>query len=137
MQASGSSTITPGLQAPEHPAARAREGSPGVDLRRSFTMSIDTGGTCTDGFVSDGQRTAQVKVDTTPQDLTIGFQACIEAGAAAAGCELAGFLGSLSRIHFSSTIATNTIVEHRGAQVGVIVTRGAESTLYGSDAQAR
>lgn len=137
MPASRSSTITPGIQAPEHPAARARQGSPGVDLRRSFTMSIDTGGTFTDGFVSDGQRTAQVKVDTTPQDLTIGFQACIEAGAAAAGCELAGFLGSLSRIHFSSTIATNTIVEHRGAQVGLIVTRGAESRLYGSDAQAR
>ena len=103
----------------------------------TFTMSIDTGGTFTDGFVSDGERTAQVKVDTTPQDLTIGFQACIEAGAAAVGHDLAGFLGALSRIHFSSTIATNTIVERRGAGVGLIVTRGAESTLYGSDAQAR
>ncbi|HTX10518.1 MAG TPA: hydantoinase/oxoprolinase family protein [Solirubrobacteraceae bacterium] len=100
-------------------------------------MSIDTGGTFTDGFVSDGERTAQVKVDTTPQDLTIGFQACLEAGAAAVGRDLAGFLGALHRIHFSSTIATNTIVERRGAGVGLIVTRGAESTLYGSDAQAR
>jgi N-methylhydantoinase A len=103
----------------------------------TFTMSIDTGGTFTDGFVSDGERTAQVKVDTTPQDLTIGFEACIEAGAAAVGHDLAGFLGALRRIHFSSTIATNTVVERRGADIGLIVTRGAESTLYGSDAQAR
>ena len=116
---------------------QAGKGSLGNDPRRSFVMSIDTGGTFTDGFVSDGEWTAQVKVDTTPQDLTIGFQACIEAGAAAVGHDLAGFLGGLRRIHFSSTIATNTIVERRGARIGLIVTRGAESTLYGSDAQTR
>ncbi|MGN6870728.1 MAG: hydantoinase/oxoprolinase family protein [Solirubrobacteraceae bacterium] len=100
-------------------------------------MSIDTGGTFTDGFVSDGARTAQVKVDTTPQDLTIGFQACLEAAAAAIGADMAGFLGALGRLHFSSTIATNTIVEQRGAPLGLIVTRGAEADLYGSAAQAQ
>jgi N-methylhydantoinase A len=99
-------------------------------------MSIDTGGTFTDGFVSDGARTAQVKVDTTPQDLTIGFQACLEAAAAAIGHDMAGFLGALRRLHFSSTIATNTIVERRGAPLGLIVTRGAETGLYGTDKQA-
>lgn len=105
--------------------------------RRALTMSIDTGGTFTDGFVSDGRRTAQVKVDTTPQDLTIGFQACLEAAAAAVGHDVAGFLGALSRLHFSSTIATNTIVERRGAQLGLIVTRGAEIDLYGSADRAK
>jgi N-methylhydantoinase A len=100
-------------------------------------MSIDTGGTFTDGFVSDGTSTAQVKVDTTPQDLTIGFKACLEAAASAVGRDMAGFLGGLSRLHFSSTIATNTIVERRGAPLGLIVTRGAEAGLYGTDEQAR
>jgi N-methylhydantoinase A len=100
-------------------------------------MSIDTGGTFTDGFVSDGARTAQVKVDTTPQDLTIGFQVCLEAAAAAIGHDMAGFLGALGRLHFSSTIATNTIVERRGAPLGLIVTRGAEHDLYGTDQQAK
>ncbi len=103
--------------------------------RRSFVLSIDTGGTFTDGFVSDGEHTAQVKVDTTPHDLTIGFAACIEAAAAAVDEELGGFLSSLAKLHFSSTVATNTIVQRRGAAVGLIVTRGAESTLYGSAAQ--
>jgi N-methylhydantoinase A len=139
MHVGGTSTATPRARTPEQPAASTGEPAAGVgadpNLRRSFTMSIDTGGTFTDGFVSDGERTAQVKVDTTPHDLTIGFQACIEAGAEAVGYGLTGFLGALSRIHFSSTIATNTIVERRGARVGLIVTRGAEARLYGTDAQ--
>ena len=135
MQSSGTPTIAASNAMPEQPAPGAGGQSAQSARQRSFTMSIDTGGTFTDGFVTDGEHTAQVKVDTTPQDLTIGFQACLEAGAAAVGCELAGFLGALSRIHFSSTIATNTIVERRGARVGLIVTRGAESTLYGTDAQ--
>ena len=97
-------------------------------------MSIDTGGTFTDGFVSDGEHTAQVKVDTTPQDLTIGFQACLEAAAAAVGHELPGFLGALSRLHFSSTIATNTIVERRGApRRADRDARGAKQLVYGTD----
>jgi N-methylhydantoinase A/oxoprolinase/acetone carboxylase beta subunit len=104
--------------------------------RRSFALSIDTGGTFTDGFVSDGARTAQVKVDTTPQDLTIGFQACVEAASAALGEELGSFLGALGSLHFSSTVATNTIVERRGAKVGLIVTTAAEGSLYGSAEQA-
>src|SRR5262249_46654204 len=52
------------------------------------------------------------------------------------GEKLPGFLGALSKIHFSSTIATNTIVEGRGARVGLIVTRGAEELVYGTGPQA-
>src|SRR3954467_1379142 len=101
----------------EDPSSAAGAEAP----RREYTLSIDTGGTFTDGFVSDGERSAQVKVDTTPHDLTIGFQACVEAAAEAVGEDLASFLSSLSTFHFSSTIATNTIVERRGARVGLIV----------------
>jgi N-methylhydantoinase A/oxoprolinase/acetone carboxylase beta subunit len=115
--------------------------APGVEApragrRRSFALSIDTGGTFTDGFVSDGERTVQVKVDTTPHDLTVGFAECIEAAAAAVGEELGTFLSSLGRLHFSSTVATNTIVERRGSPVGLIVSAGAQSGLYGSAEQA-
>ncbi len=110
---------------------------PQPGAHRSFTLSIDTGGTFTDGFVSDGEHTAQVKVDTTPHDLTLGFAACIEAAAAAVGEELGGFLSSLRRLHFSSTVATNTIVQHRGATVGLLVTAGAETGLYGTKQQAQ
>jgi N-methylhydantoinase A len=103
---------------------------------RQYTLSIDTGGTFTDGFVTDGERSAQVKVDTTPHDLTAGFQACVGAAAAAVGETVSGFLSRLAVLHFSSTIATNTIVEHRGARVGLIVTAGAEEDCYGTPEQA-
>ena len=118
------------------PAPTAAPVTSAPAARRSYVLSIDTGGTFTDGFVSDGRHTAQVKVDTTPHDLTVGFAACVAAAAAAVGEELGAFLGSLARLHFSSTVATNTIVERRGAAVGLIVTAGAEGGLYGSPEQA-
>jgi N-methylhydantoinase A/oxoprolinase/acetone carboxylase beta subunit len=99
---------------------------------RRFSLSIDTGGTFTDGFVSDGQASAQVKVDTTPHDLTTGFAACVEAAAEAVGEPLPRFLSALDALHFSSTIATNTVVERRGARVGLLVTRGEEDRLTAS-----
>jgi N-methylhydantoinase A/acetophenone carboxylase len=104
---------------------------------RQYTLSIDTGGTFTDGFVSDGERSAQVKVDTTPHDLTVGFQACVEAAADAVGEDLPSLLSSLSTFHFSSTIATNTIVERRGARVGLIVSAGATDDLYAPDGETK
>ena len=104
---------------------------------REFTLSIDTGGTFTDGFVNDGEHSAQVKVDTTPHDLTVGFQACVEAAAEAVGEDLPSFLSSLRTFHFSSTIATNTIVERRGARVGLIVSKGATENLYAGDGEAK
>lgn len=126
------SAVAPEASVTETAARPAAAGGP---ARRSFSLSIDTGGTFTDGFVTDGERTRQVKVDTTPQDLTIGFAACVQAAADALGEDLGSFLSSLERLHFSSTVATNTIVERRGAPVGLIVTAGAESSLYGSAGQ--
>ena len=97
-----------------------------------YQLSIDTGGTFTDGFVSSGERSAQVKVDTTPDDPTDGFAACVAAAAAAMGEELPAFLARADLVHFSSTIATNIVVQRTGAQVGLVVTAGREGTLYGS-----
>jgi N-methylhydantoinase A/acetophenone carboxylase len=111
----------------EEPGAAVPDAAPA----RQYTLSIDTGGTFTDGFVSDAVRSAQVKVDTTPHDLTLGFAACVEAAAEAVGEDVPAFLSALGTLHFSSTIATNTIVERRGAPVGLIVTAGAETSLYG------
>ena len=95
---------------------------------RSYAMSIDTGGTFTDGFVSDGQHTAQVKVDTTPQDLTIGFLACVEAAADAVGHELPAFLGSLSEDPLQFHDRDQHDRRAPRARVGLIVTRGAQSS---------
>ena len=97
-----------------------------------YELSIDTGGTFTDGFVSSLTRSAQVKVDTTPHDLTVGFGECVAAAAAAMGESLTDFLARTGMVHFSSTIATNLMVQRSGAKVGLIVTKGNEDTCYGT-----
>jgi N-methylhydantoinase A len=97
-----------------------------------YRVSVDTGGTFTDGFVTSGERSAQIKVDTTPYDPTVGFGVCIAAAAEAMGEPLATFLSKARTVHFSSTIATNAVVQRRGARVGLIVTAGQEELLYGS-----
>lgn len=105
------------------------------DLGPRYELSIDTGGTFTDGFVKSRTRTAQVKVDTTPHDPTVGFGACVAAAAGAMGESLADFLRKTSRVHFSSTLATNLMVQRAGAKVGLIVTAGHEGSLYGSPSE--
>jgi N-methylhydantoinase A len=97
-----------------------------------YRLSVDTGGTFTDGFVTSGDRSAQVKVDTTPGDPTEGFAACVAAAAQAMDESLPAFLARARMVHFSSTIATNTVVQRSGAHVGLIVTAGSEKSLYGS-----
>ncbi|HUY49448.1 MAG TPA: hydantoinase/oxoprolinase family protein [Streptosporangiaceae bacterium] len=97
-----------------------------------YQLSIDTGGTFTDGFVTSGDRAAQVKVDTTPEDPTEGFAACVAAAAGAMGESLPAFLARASVVQFSSTIATNIVVQRTGAQVGLVVTAGCERSLYGT-----
>jgi len=102
----------------------------------SYALSVDTGGTFTDGFVTGHGRSAQVKVDTTPADPTEGFVACVEAAAAAMDETLPAFLANATVVHFSSTIATNVVVQRAGAPVGLIVTAGQEKALYGSPQDA-
>jgi N-methylhydantoinase A len=102
----------------------------------TYRVSVDTGGTFTDGFVSSTSRSAQIKVDTTPYDLTVGFGNCIAAAAEAMGEELSAFLSKTRMVHFSSTISTNAVVQHLGATVGLVVTQGHESDLYGTVEQA-
>lgn len=103
---------------------------------RTYELSIDTGGTFTDGFVSSPARSAQVKVDTTQYDLTVSFGECVSAAAAAMGKSVAGFLGRTALVQFSSTIATNLMVQRSGAKVGLIVTSYNGNSFYGSSQNA-
>jgi N-methylhydantoinase A len=102
----------------------------------TYRVSVDTGGTFTDGFVSSASRSAQIKVDTTPYDPTVGFGNCIAAAAEAMGEELDAFLSKTRMVHFSSTVSTNAVVQRVGASVGLVVTQGHESDFYGTGEQA-
>jgi N-methylhydantoinase A len=95
-----------------------------------YTIDIDNGGTFTDGFFTSAGRMEWVKVDTTPHDLTVCFLACIEEGAAKFGVPVAQLLRDTEVIRFSTTHATNTLIQRSGPRLGLIVTKGFEESLY-------
>jgi N-methylhydantoinase A/acetophenone carboxylase len=101
-----------------------------------FTIDIDNGGTFTDGFFTGDGRIEWVKVDTTPHDLTVCFLKCIEEGAAKFGLTLSQLLHETEVIRFSTTHATNTLIQRSGPRLGLIVTRGFEESLYSSAARS-
>jgi len=101
-----------------------------------FTIDIDNGGTFTDGFFTGDGHTEWVKVDTTPHDLTVCFLKCIEEGAAKFGLTMSQLLHQTEVIRFSTTHATNTLLQKSGPRLGLIVTRGFEESLYSSAARS-
>jgi N-methylhydantoinase A/oxoprolinase/acetone carboxylase beta subunit len=102
-----------------------------------LTIDIDTGGTMTDALVTDGARRHSIKVDTTPHDFTVAFQACLREAASLYGTDsLEDFLARVSLIRWSSTITTNVLAERRGAKLGLLVSQGHEEDLYGEGRSA-
>jgi N-methylhydantoinase A/acetophenone carboxylase len=98
-----------------------------------ITIGIDTGGTFTDAYIVGGDGSAStLKVDTTPHDLTVCFGNAIDASADALGLSRNELLERTHVIRFSSTIGTNTVLTRGGPRLGLIVTEGHESDLYGA-----
>lgn len=90
-------------------------------------IGVDVGGTFTDLiFVSDeGQMTVH-KTPTTPQDPSVGTLDGVEELCRIAGTEPA----SVEGVFHGTTIATNIVIEHNGAKVGMITTRGYRDILH-------
>lgn len=89
----------------------------------SYSVDIDVGGTFTDCFVAraDAYRTA--KSLTTPYDLTECVTAAVESGGAAFGEDIHAILRKTSVFRLSTTLGTNTVLQRRGSQVAMLVSR--------------
>ena len=91
-------------------------------------LGIDVGGTFTDLLLHDeaGNRTYRAKTPSTPEDQSIGV-----AKGVATICERAGVSpADISMILHGTTVATNAVLEAKGARVGLLVTEGFEYTLH-------
>ncbi|GAB7057107.1 MULTISPECIES: hydantoinase/oxoprolinase family protein [unclassified Paenibacillus] len=98
-----------------------------------YTVDIDIGGTLTDGLFSDGRQVIATKVDTTPHDFTVCFFECIREGANRLGYEsLTDFFADVKVIRWSSTIATNVLAEGKGPKLGLLISEGHGTDLYGN-----
>lgn len=103
-----------------------------------FNVDIDTGGTMTDGLVSGEGDLISVKVETTPHDLTVSFLDVLEAFQKRLGYgSLQDFLDRVALIRWSSTISSNVLAQRAGPKLGLLVSAGHESDLYGAAEQAR
>jgi acetophenone carboxylase len=99
-----------------------------------LTIDIDVGGTLTDGIFSDGERSVCCKVDTTTHDLTVCLFDCLSRGAEALGYSgLDALLEDVALIRWSTTITSNVLAERTGPRVGLLISKGHEQDLYGSD----
>ena len=95
-----------------------------------WRVGVDVGGTFTDLVVADsGGRTEVFKVPSVPDDPGEGVIAALEATCKALGLTLAQFLGDCQFFLHGSTVATNTLLEGKGARVGLLTTRGFRDSL--------
>ena len=102
-----------------------------------WTVDFDVGGTLTDGLFTGGDSVTCVKVDTTPHDLTVCLFDCLAQGAAQLNFpDTAAFLENVELIRWSTTITSNVLAELRGPRIGLVVSKGHENNLYGSEAQS-
>ena len=90
-----------------------------------YLCGIDIGGTFTDcAIVDDRGRITTAKVPSTPANPAEAFVAALASGADALGITLAELLGSAEQVMHGTTVATNIVVQRRGAKVGLLATVG-------------
>src|SRR3954462_7922820 len=93
----------------------------------SYRLGVDVGGTFTDVLlVEEGSgRTWRAKTASTPADQSVGVLTGIGRACAEAGIELS----EVASVLHGTTVATNAILEGKGATVGLVTTRGFRQVL--------
>jgi len=93
----------------------------------SYRLGVDVGGTFTDLLLISEEtgETFTAKVPSTPEDSSIGVL-----NGVARICEESGVdPKKIQRVMHGTTVATNAVLQGKGARVGLVTTRGYEQTL--------
>jgi N-methylhydantoinase A len=98
-----------------------------VNPSQRTSIAIDIGGTFTDVVTFDSQtgRIWNSKVSSTPEDQSIGFDQGVEQGLRASGQPP----GQISQLLHGTTVATNLILEGKGAACALLTTSGFRHVL--------
>src|SRR5271170_7297031 len=90
-----------------------------------YRIGIDVGGTFTDLVaIDEAGATVLAKVPSTPDDPSLGVLDGLAQLAGRLGLERAALLGATDRIVHGTTVATNALLEHKGARTGLLTTAG-------------
>ena len=94
-------------------------------------VGVDVGGTFTDIVLEQtgpegGQKIFVHKVSSTPSDQSVGVvQGVVDI------CKIAGVApGDIDMVLHGTTVATNMVIERKGAEVGMITTRGFRDIMH-------
>jgi N-methylhydantoinase A len=97
----------------------------------TYLVGVDIGGTFTDCAIVDAKgRLLTTKVPSTPQDFSQGMMDALRAGADALELELDAFCRRIAFLSHGTTVGTNTIIQKKGAKVGLITTKGHEDAIH-------
>lgn len=93
----------------------------------AFRLGVDVGGTFTDILLIDEEtgKTHRYKTSSTPEDQSIAVLHGIEQVCTAAGIAMS----EVREVLHGTTVATNAILEHKGARVGLVTTKGFRQVL--------
>ena len=94
-------------------------------LRTRHRMGVDIGGTFTDVAISVRDGYVSAKLPTTPDDPVQGVREAMRTALARAALEP----GDVGTVIHGTTLATNAIIEKKGAVTGVITTEGFRDIL--------
>ncbi|KRQ99642.1 5-oxoprolinase [Bradyrhizobium valentinum] len=90
-----------------------------------FRIGVDVGGTYTDLVATDESgRTIFAKSPSTPADQSLGVMAGLEELARRLNITRAEMLASTDRLVHGTTVATNALLERKGAKVALLTTEG-------------
>ena len=90
-----------------------------------FTIGVDVGGTYTDLVATDATgQTVFAKSPSTPADQSIGVMAGLEELARRLNVTRAAMLAATGRLVHGTTVATNALLERKGARVALLTTEG-------------
>jgi N-methylhydantoinase A len=93
-------------------------------------LGVDIGGTFTDiVHLDDDGSVVSTKSSSTPPEFERGFLAAVDKVAGMRGVSSSDLLSGCELVLHGTTVATNALVQLRGAKVGVITTRGHRDTL--------
>jgi N-methylhydantoinase A len=90
-----------------------------------YALGVDVGGTFTDVALAGGGRLVTAKVPTTPADQSEGVLAAVDLALERAGLEP----DAVMRFAHGMTVATNGLLEERGARTALVATEGFADVL--------
>ena len=99
-------------------------------LKAPWRIGVDIGGTFTDLVLIDSAGLIwQYKSPSEPKDPSAGVLMAINGAAAELGLDVNTLLRNCTQFIHGSTIATNILLERKGAKVGLLTTDGFRDTL--------